>query len=53
MIIDLMRDRQRAIARRPALSELPARVRDYLDMQRWTAYFLTEAPDQGLLSDAV
>jgi putative nucleotidyltransferase with HDIG domain len=53
VIIDLMRDQQRAIARRPPLSELPARVRDYLDMQRWTAYFLTGAPDQGLLSDAV
>jgi HD-GYP domain-containing protein (c-di-GMP phosphodiesterase class II) len=45
MIIDLMRDRRRAIARRPPLSELPARVRDYLDMQRWTSYFLAKTED--------
>jgi len=53
LIVDLMRDRRRAIARRPPLGELPARVRDYLDMQRWTAYFLTGTADQGLLPDAV
>jgi HD-GYP domain-containing protein (c-di-GMP phosphodiesterase class II) len=52
VIIDLMRDRRRAIARRPPLSELPARVRDYLDMRRWTAYFLAPAVDPGLSPDA-
>ncbi|HEX2056576.1 MAG TPA: HD domain-containing phosphohydrolase [Nitrospiraceae bacterium] len=53
VIVDLMRDRWRAIARRPPLSELPARVRDYLDMQRWTTYFLEETTDTGLSPQAV
>ena len=53
IIIDLMKDRRRAIARRPPLNELPAGVRDYLDMHRWTAYFLGNGVDQGVLPDAV
>jgi HD-GYP domain-containing protein (c-di-GMP phosphodiesterase class II) len=52
VIIDLMRDRRRAIARRPSLSQLPARIREYLDMQRWTAYFLAGKADGASLPDA-
>jgi HD-GYP domain-containing protein (c-di-GMP phosphodiesterase class II) len=53
VIIDLTQDRKRAIARRPPLNELPAGVRDYLDMHRWTTYFLAKGVGQGLLPDAV
>ena len=51
VIVDLMQDRSRSIARRPSLDELPARVRDYLNMHRWTSYFLTETAEPGLLPD--
>jgi HD-GYP domain-containing protein (c-di-GMP phosphodiesterase class II) len=53
VIIDLVRDPRRAIARRPPLGELPAGVRDYLDMRRWTTYFLAPTTDPGLLPDAI
>jgi putative nucleotidyltransferase with HDIG domain len=51
VIVDLMQDRSRSIARRPPLGELPARVRDYLNMHRWTSYFLGATAEQGLLPD--
>jgi HD-GYP domain-containing protein (c-di-GMP phosphodiesterase class II) len=47
VIVDLMHDRARAIARRPPLSQLPSRVREYLDMERWTSYFLATAANRS------
>jgi putative nucleotidyltransferase with HDIG domain len=46
VLVDLMVDRSRVIARRPPLGELPTRVRDYLNMPRWTSYFLATTAER-------
>jgi putative nucleotidyltransferase with HDIG domain len=50
IVINLMQDRTRSIARRPPLNQLPPRVRDYLDLNRWIGHFLASAADGGLPS---
>lgn len=53
VVIDLMRDRTKRIARRPPHRLLPPNVQEYLNMHRWTSYFLASSASRGMLNVAI
>jgi HD-GYP domain-containing protein (c-di-GMP phosphodiesterase class II) len=52
VIVNLMTDTSRAIARRAARQHISPRVLKYLDFKRWLSYFLRDFPRSSVVSAA-